>query len=54
MVAGAQGESLPPRYSLFGQVTSGMGVVETINSQGQISGTPEVVHRVLSVKIVSS
>ena len=34
IVAGPQGESLPPDYSLFGQVTSGMSVVQKINRRG--------------------
>lgn len=30
IVTGAQGEALPPQYSLFGEVTEGMEVVESI------------------------
>ena len=41
-------------YSLFGQVTSGQNVVNTINNQGTSSGTPAVVQRVLSVTIHTS
>jgi cyclophilin family peptidyl-prolyl cis-trans isomerase len=52
IVAGAQGESLPNTYTLFGQVTSGMSVVEKINAQGSASGTPpDVTHRMLKVTI---
>jgi cyclophilin family peptidyl-prolyl cis-trans isomerase len=55
VVAGAQGESLPNSYSLFGHVTSGMSVVEKINAQGSASGTPpDVTHRMLKVTITSS
>jgi cyclophilin family peptidyl-prolyl cis-trans isomerase len=55
IVAGAQGESLSAEYSLFGRVTSGMGVVEKINAQGSASGTPpDVTHRMLKVTITSS
>jgi cyclophilin family peptidyl-prolyl cis-trans isomerase len=55
IVAGSQGESLSPQYSLFGQVTSGMSVVEKINAQGSTSGVPpDVTHRMLKVTITSS
>jgi cyclophilin family peptidyl-prolyl cis-trans isomerase len=55
IVAGADGESLPNTYSLFGTVTSGMSVVEKINAQGSASGVPpDVTHRMLKVTITSS
>ncbi len=59
VVAGPQGESLPNTYALFGQVTSGMNVVDTINRQGNSSpsanGTPPAVtQRILSVTIHES
>jgi cyclophilin family peptidyl-prolyl cis-trans isomerase len=55
IVAGAQGESLPASYSLFGHVTSGQSVVEKINTQGSASGVPpDVTHRMLKVTIASS
>jgi peptidyl-prolyl cis-trans isomerase B (cyclophilin B) len=57
IVAGPQGESLPNTYALFGQVTSGMNVVNTINQQGNSSsnGTPpKVTQRILSVTIHES
>ncbi len=55
IVAGAEGESLPNSYSLFGHVTSGMSVVEKINAQGSASGVPpDVTHRMLKVTIGSS
>ena len=38
-------------YSLFGQITSGQNVVNTINSEGTSAGTPHVTQRVLSVTI---
>jgi cyclophilin family peptidyl-prolyl cis-trans isomerase len=55
VVAGADGESLPNSYALFGHVTSGMSVVEKINAQGSASGVPpDVTHRMLKVTITSS
>ncbi|MDA8343741.1 MAG: peptidylprolyl isomerase [Actinomycetota bacterium] len=54
VVSGSQGESLPPSYTLFGQVTSGMNVVQKINADGTASGTPKVKHRILSVTISES
>lgn len=55
VVAGAQGESLAPSYSLFGHVTSGLSVVEKINAQGSAAGVPpDVTHRILKVTITSS
>jgi cyclophilin family peptidyl-prolyl cis-trans isomerase len=59
VVAGSQGESLPNTYTLFGQVSSGMNVVDTINQQGNSSPTsngvpPAVTQRVISITISSS
>jgi cyclophilin family peptidyl-prolyl cis-trans isomerase len=55
IVAGAQGESLPNTYARFGQVTSGMNVVDTINQQGSAQGVPpDVTQRILSITISSS
>jgi cyclophilin family peptidyl-prolyl cis-trans isomerase len=55
IVAGPQGESLPNTYALFGQVTSGMNVVDTINQQGSAQGVPpDVTQRILSITISSS
>jgi cyclophilin family peptidyl-prolyl cis-trans isomerase len=56
IVAGAQGESLPNTYALFGSVSSGMNVVDTINSQGNASQSangvpPDVTQRIISVTI---
>lgn len=54
IVAGPQGESLPNSYALFGQVTSGMNVVDTINQQGSAQGVPpDVTQRILSITIAS-
>jgi cyclophilin family peptidyl-prolyl cis-trans isomerase len=55
IVAGSQGESLANTYALFGQVTSGMNVVDTINQQGSAQGVPpDVTQRILSITISSS
>jgi cyclophilin family peptidyl-prolyl cis-trans isomerase len=54
IVAGSQGESLAASYSLFGTVTSGMSVVEKINADGASSGTPKVLHRMISVTVTES
>jgi cyclophilin family peptidyl-prolyl cis-trans isomerase len=55
IVAGPQGESLPNSYALFGHVTSGMNVVDTINQQGSAQGIPpDVTQRILSITIHSS
>ena len=56
IVAGPQGESLAATYSPFGQVTSGMNVVDAINAQGNPSSTangvpPLVTQRIVSVTI---
>jgi cyclophilin family peptidyl-prolyl cis-trans isomerase len=57
IVAGTEGESLPPDYALFGQVISGQDVVQKINADGDATnnGTPpKVIHRMLSVTVTSS
>jgi cyclophilin family peptidyl-prolyl cis-trans isomerase len=59
VVAGSQGESLAPSYTLFGHVTSGMSVVDKINADGNPKASsngvpPKVTHRILSVTIATS
>jgi cyclophilin family peptidyl-prolyl cis-trans isomerase len=55
VVAGPQGESLSSTYPLFGLVSSGSDVIQTINQQGSASGTPPAVtQRILSVTIKES
>jgi cyclophilin family peptidyl-prolyl cis-trans isomerase len=54
VVAGSQGESLAPSYTLFGKVTSGMDVVEKINAGGSSGGSPTTLHRMVSVDITES
>ena len=54
IVAGSQGESLAPKYTLFGNVVSGMDVVNKINAAGANSGTPTTLHRMVSVDVTES
>ncbi|HEY3942926.1 MAG TPA: peptidylprolyl isomerase [Acidimicrobiales bacterium] len=59
IVTGSQGESLPPDYTLFGKVTSGMSVVQKINKEGNSSASangvpPKVTQRILSVSVTES
>jgi cyclophilin family peptidyl-prolyl cis-trans isomerase len=55
IVAGPEGESLPNTYALFGSVTSGMNVVDTINQQGSAAGVPpDVTQRIISITIHES
>jgi cyclophilin family peptidyl-prolyl cis-trans isomerase len=55
IVTGSSGESLSNDYVLFGKVTSGMSVVQTINNDGSTSGVPPTVtHRMLTVTITES
>jgi peptidyl-prolyl cis-trans isomerase B (cyclophilin B) len=55
IVSGTQGEALPNTYSLFGQVTSGLNVVSTIDKQGSASGTPpDVTQRIITLTINES
>ncbi|NYF98157.1 peptidylprolyl isomerase [Janibacter cremeus] len=52
IITGKAGVELPPKYSLFGQVTDGMDVVETIEADGsQGEGSPASVHTIESVTI---
>ncbi len=54
VIVGQQGVQLPPDYSLFGKVTSGMPVVQKIAADGSSSGTPTVKHKIDSVTITQS
>jgi len=53
IVVGKGGAELQPLYSYFGQVTSGMAIVNKINADGSASstGTPTVVHKIIKVTI---
>ena len=58
IVAGPEGESLPPSYTLFGKVTAGEDVVAKINAGGapasDSQGTPVTLHRMVSVTVSES
>ncbi len=51
VITGEQGIALPPNYSLFGQVSSGLDVVKKIEADGAESGTPKIVHKIVKVTI---
>ncbi|MDQ2724733.1 MAG: peptidylprolyl isomerase [Actinomycetota bacterium] len=54
MVVGQGGKQLtPPSYSMFGQVTNGINIINKINADGSSdsAGTPAVLHRITSVTI---
>ena len=40
VISGPQGAALPPKYSLFGKVVSGLDVVAAIDAIGTSSGSP--------------
>jgi cyclophilin family peptidyl-prolyl cis-trans isomerase len=48
------GSQLQPLYSVFGQVTSGLPVVEQINKDGSQSGTPTKYHKIVKVTIAET
>ncbi len=48
------GSGLQPLYSVFGQVTSGLPVVEMINKDGTQSGTPTKYHKIVKVTIAET
>ncbi len=41
VISGPQGAALPPKYSLFGKVVSGLDVVAAIDAIGTSSGKPQ-------------
>ena len=51
IITGDDGAQLPPNYSLFGKVVEGMDVVKKIEADGDPSGTPKVLHRMVKVTI---
>ena len=56
IVVGKSGEALPPNYTLFGKVTSGMNVVQKIASEGNSNPNangmpPKKTYQMISVTI---
>lgn len=55
IVTGAQGAALPPKYSLFGTVSSGLDVVKKIEADGgdpaKNGMPPKVLHKMVSVTV---
>jgi cyclophilin family peptidyl-prolyl cis-trans isomerase len=48
------GSGLQPSYSVFGQVTTGLPVVEKINQDGSQAGTPNKYHKILNITITET
>ena len=51
IISGPDGAALPPLYSLFGKVVSGLDVVHVINDLGSRSGRPNEIVTIQSVTI---
>ena len=51
IITGPQGTQLPPKYSLFGTVISGLDVVKQIEAGGSSSGTPTATHKMTKMTI---
>ena len=54
VISGAQGVALPPQYSLFGQVTSGLDVVTKLDAAGSAGGTPSTKVTIDKVTVTES
>jgi cyclophilin family peptidyl-prolyl cis-trans isomerase len=54
VISGADGMRLPPSYSLFGKVVSGLDVVATIDALGSSSGKPKEKVMIESVTITEA
>ena len=54
VISGPDGVRLPPQYSLFGKVVSGLDVVSTIDALGTRSGSPKEKVTIESVTITES
>jgi cyclophilin family peptidyl-prolyl cis-trans isomerase len=54
VISGPQGVALPPQYSLFGKVVSGLDVVAAIDAVGSGSGKPKERVTIDSVTITES
>lgn len=51
VISGAQGIALPPKYTLFGQVTSGLDTVSKLDALGSAAGTPTTAVTIESVTV---
>ncbi|WP_276943230.1 peptidylprolyl isomerase, partial [Ferrimicrobium acidiphilum] len=51
IISGASGVSLPPLYSLFGQLTEGDEVITALDLNGSPGGRPKATCTITSVKI---
>ena len=54
VISGPQGVRLPPQYSLFGKVVSGLDVVATIDQLGSGSGKPKEAVTIESVTVTEA
>jgi peptidyl-prolyl cis-trans isomerase B (cyclophilin B) len=54
VISGDSGIALPPQYSLFGQVTSGLDVVAKLDAAGSPGGTPTTPVTITKVTVTSS
>jgi cyclophilin family peptidyl-prolyl cis-trans isomerase len=54
VISGPSGIRLPPQYSLFGKVVSGLDVVAAIDAIGTSSGTPKETVTIESVTIAEA
>ena len=54
VISGQSGVQLPPQYALFGQVVSGLDVVQAINDIGTQSGTPQEEVKINSIRITEA
>jgi peptidylprolyl isomerase len=54
VISGPSGVRLPPQYSLFGKVVSGLDVVATIDALGTSSGKPKERVTIASMTITES
>ena len=54
VISGDSGIALPPKYSLFGQVTSGLDVVAKLDAAGSAGGTPATKVSITKVTVTQS
>ncbi|MEO6123784.1 MAG: peptidylprolyl isomerase [Ilumatobacteraceae bacterium] len=54
IISGPDGVALPPAYTLFGQVASGMEVVDAINALGTPDQSPSQTVTIISVTVTES